>query len=66
MSDEGTMQISLRAPIDYVERADGLAERMPAPAGATASTRSTVLRLALELGLKALEQQYPAPTRSKR
>jgi predicted DNA-binding protein len=67
MTDDATVQLSLRAPVELVERVDALVERLDPPPGATAVTRSVVLRLALEAGLRALEQAHPAPLpRSKR
>lgn len=56
---------TLRLPRGLLERADALAESMPADAGSTSGklVRSQVLRKALELGLEALEGQHAKPKR---
>ena len=58
-----TTQTALRLPVTYLERADQLVEllaRDPIISGFGQVTRSTVLRVALGLGLDALEEKYPS------
>lgn len=66
MSDE-SIQLSTRIPDTLDERIEALVERIPPEAvGATSLNKSTVVRLALEQGVTALEKLYPAPTRARR
>ena len=55
------MQIALRLPASFIERADALVARLASSKKVMVVgrlTRSAVLKLAIEQGLEALEQQH--------
>jgi len=56
-------QTALRLPSDFLKRADAVLATVsrtdPAAFGFGRATRSAVLKIALDLGLKQLEERYP-------
>jgi hypothetical protein len=57
-------QTAMRIPTDFIRRADALRTRIlkrdPALLGfARSATRSQIFRIALDLGLKQLEERFP-------